>query len=149
MATPVPRHRGHSHRRTSPRSRLVLVLLAISVVGLMGLSFLAGWLIALGPVHQALGQLHKDIAAVQARRPLVLHPINWWAALGGFVLGMLVMVVGNHWKPTSSAALHPAESPDVLGLDLQQNEPSIRGEEGPEAPLGDMTQRIESETDLL
>ncbi len=86
------------------------------VLALMGISFFAGWLVALGPVSQALQQLHRDIQAVQAHRPLILHPLNFWTGLAGFVLGMLVMAGGNRWlraksAPTPASISHPDEEP--------------------------------------
>lgn len=84
---------------------------ALVVLGLMAASFFAGWVLALGPVGQALAQLHRDIQAVQSHRPLIVHPLNWWSGLGGFVLGMLVMSFGNHWLKARPKLLDPLEAP--------------------------------------
>lgn len=75
----------------------------------MALSFVAGWLVALGPVQQAIIQLHRDIRAVNAQRPLVVHPINFWAGLAGFIIGMLVLAVGNRVLAGSAKGGRPTE----------------------------------------
>ena len=100
-----PRRRAKPGRRPSIKG-FSAVGMGLGVLGLMTASFLAGWVAALGPVHRALNQLHQDIRAVQAQRPLVVHPINLWAGLAGFVVGMLVMAIGNHWlRPNHSSSV--------------------------------------------
>ncbi|MCL6564708.1 MAG: hypothetical protein K6U87_17065, partial [Firmicutes bacterium] len=47
-------------------------------------------------VIPALRQLHQDIAAVQARRPLVVHPLPLWSGALGFAAGAWVA-----WRVTS------------------------------------------------
>lgn len=91
----------------------------------MAAAFVTGWLTALGPVSQALAQLHRDIRAVQAHRPLVLHPLNVWSGLGGFVLGMLVMAMGNHWlRPSPRPSMWAPASSDQATPDDGGVEPS-------------------------
>lgn len=68
--------------------------MALLVLLIAGAAFLAGWLVALGAVHQALATLHRDIIAVNRRRPLRVTRINFGAGILGFFLGMLVVVVG-------------------------------------------------------
>ena len=103
--------RHSASQPTPPRFRLTRLMGIVIVLGLMGASFFAGWFSALGPVAQALGQLHRDIQAVQAHRPLVVRPLNFWSALGGFVLGMLVMSAGNHWIRSKSTSDTIASTP--------------------------------------
>lgn len=62
-------------------------------------SFLVGYFVALGAMFPVMQTLHHDIAAVQAHRPTVVHPINWWAGAGGFGLGMAVMRWLSHRNP--------------------------------------------------
>ncbi len=99
------------HRRRASTIAWRLPALAVVMLALMALSFIAGWLVALGPVHQALIQLHRDIRAVNARRPLIVHPINFWVGLVGFVMGMLVLAVGNHLLRGPTDGQKPSEFP--------------------------------------
>lgn len=83
-------------------------MLAGSMVGgFILLAFLLGYFLALGAMAPAMHNLQQDMAAVQARRPLVVHPISWWAAGGGFVLGVLLMTAIHRSRSSPPASPAP------------------------------------------
>ncbi len=118
--------RRSRHSKTEPKPLIVRIpwlVWLIGILGLMAAAFLAGWFIALGPVNTALRQLHQDIQAEQAHRPLVIHPLNLWSALGGFVLGMLVMTLGNRWLRPRPANVRNEKAPVFRDDDSEEPVP--------------------------
>jgi hypothetical protein len=92
------------------------VLLGLAVMALMALAFFAGWLAGVGSVVPALRQLHQDIAAVQARRPLVVHPLPLWSGALGFAVGAWVAWRVASWRRPASNLQDPSSVPDATPL---------------------------------
>lgn len=84
-----------NRRRVAPGTSFGrLLTFAFAILLVAGAAFLAGWLVALGAVHHALATLNADIRAVNRHRPLKVTRVNFLPGIVGFVLGMLVVVVG-------------------------------------------------------
>lgn len=92
-------------------------LLGLTVMALMAVAFFAGWLVGVGSVIPALRQLHQDIAAVQARRPLVVHPLTLWSGALGFAVGAWVAWRVATWRrPASHSPDSSIPSPDAIAV---------------------------------